>query len=63
MELEEAKWRALSGVVVQRLKRLMAGAADPASVKRDNEVRRQQADLAAKQKAAKHRLRHIEKQR
>ncbi len=63
VQLEEGKWRALSSAVVQRLKRLMAGVADPESVRRHNEARAEQARLAATQKAENNRLRQIEKQR
>ncbi len=63
VELEEVKWRALSSAVVQRLKRLMAGVADPESVRRDNEARKEQAEQVAKQRAENNRLRQIEKQR
>ncbi|KAL0045080.1 hypothetical protein WJX82_007731 [Trebouxia sp. C0006] len=63
IQLEEGKWRALSSAVVQRLKRLMAGVADPESVRRQNEARAEQARLAAIQKAENNRLRQIEKQR
>ena len=63
VELEEGKWRALTSAVVIRLKRLMAGVADPESVRRGNEARAEQARVVAKHKAETNRLRQIEKQR
>ena len=63
IQLEEGKWRALSSAVLLRLKRLMAGVADPESVRRQNEARAEQARLAAIQKAESNRLKQKEKQR
>ena len=63
VEVVDYKWRALNIAVVQRLKKLMAGVADPESVRRDHEARQRQHELAQKQRAEAHRLRQLEKQR
>ena len=63
VELEEHQWRMLSGAVIQRLKRLMAGVADPGAVKRDNEARKEHAEHVAKHRAEAQRQRQIERQR
>ena len=63
VELHDHKWSALNIVVTQRLKKLMAGVADPESVRRDHEARQRQKEHAKQAKEEAQRLRQKEKQR
>ena len=63
IELGEHKWQRLTMVLVVRLRRLMVGVTDPEAVKRDNQRREEQKALIAKQKAAAHQHRKLERQR
>ena len=63
VELDEAAWASLRAAVVHRLKKLMAGVADPSRLARDRQAREQQAAAAARHKAETVRQRRLEKQR